>query len=339
VSLSKNSAALLRDFLLTGVLPKLSLPLVRAAREQGLSAHFLAAAEGDPSSDPELREALRDDARVFLRDGLRKLEAARAALAILDGAGLRALPMKGAALAESLYASVAERPMSDVDLLVLDAFDLAAAALEARGYAVTERASHAWALRDPDLGVTVELHRSVTSCPSLFPSSPGRLWARRVPGNGPISRRPGLEDLLLQLSLHASFQHGLVLSLVQWLDFRRLLAPPDLAFEVCLGEARGMRAAPALASAVLAAEAVVGAVPPERHRAELEGALPRSVRARLRAPMSLVAPARAPLARLRWDLAAGRRLDLVRETLGGGSGLKVARAARLVRRYGLGFFS
>jgi hypothetical protein len=340
VSLSKNSAALLRDFLLTGTLPPLTPSLVGTAREQGLSAHILAAIEAAPGlTPPALRDLLREDSRIFLRDGIRKLEAAGKTLALLDREGIRALPLKGAALAESLYASVAERPMADVDLLVLDSFPDAVRALEKSHYRVGERASHAWALHEPELGVTVELHKSLTSCPGLFPTHPGRLWGRSLPGTGPISRRPGFEDLLLQLALHASFQHGLVLSLVQWLDLRRLLERPSLDLEVTLRDARELRAGPALASAMLAATAVVGASIPAPHRAELDSWLPRSVRRWLGNPMMLITPTSPRLARIRWDLAAGRRLDLIRETFGTAEGGGMARAARLVRRFGPAFFS
>src|SRR5207342_3313102 len=99
------------------------------------------------------------------------------------------------------------------------------------GFAEVARGDHAWAFRDPSGHGIVELHRSVTSAPGLFPLDAFGLWQRRRAGRGQLRAWPSAEDLLLQLALHAAFQHGLVLSLVQWLDFRLLLErePLDVA--------------------------------------------------------------------------------------------------------------
>src|SRR5204863_158399 len=77
--------------------------------------------------------------------------------------------------------------------------------------------------------------------------------------------------------LHAAFQHGLRLSLVQFLDFRRLLdaTPPDAARLLELA-AVGRGEAP-LAVAVAAAEAVVGAVATAGLRDRLRPHVPRGL--------------------------------------------------------------
>src|SRR4029450_5847578 len=90
------------------------------------------------------------------------------------------------------------------------------------GFSVLARADHAWAFLDPLSGSVLELHHSVTSCPGLFPLDGPGLVARSREGSGQVRRLPAPEDLLVHLAMHASFQHGLVLSLVQWLHFRRL---------------------------------------------------------------------------------------------------------------------
>ncbi len=96
-------------------------------------------------------------------------------------------------------------------------------ALAAAGFTEVARGDHAWAFRDPAGHGILELHRSVVSAPGLYPLDREGLWARRREGRGQLKVLPSPEDLLLQLALHAAFQHGLVLSLAQWLDFRLVL--------------------------------------------------------------------------------------------------------------------
>jgi len=159
---------------------------------------------------------------------------------------------------------------------------------------------------------------------------------------------PSSEDLLVHLSLHATFQHGLALRLVQLLDFRRLLErePPDL---VLLAQvATSARAQGAVALALEAARALVGAPLAPGLEALVTTWLPsglrRYVAVKLRAdPAASFAPAEPALAWVRWQLAGGRRIALVRETLSpslssfpGPTGLGAAvRGLRLVRRWAL----
>jgi len=135
-----------------------------------------------------------------------------------------------------------------------------------------------------------------------------------------VKRVPSNEDLLVQLSLHAAFQHGLVLRLVQFLDFRRLIErePPDPARLAQV--AVGAPAQGAVALALEAAHALVGAPLGPALRELVTPWLPRGLRgyvaSRLRIdPSVLLAPAQSPIARVRWGLAAGYRTVLIRETL------------------------
>jgi hypothetical protein len=166
----------------------------------------------------------------------------------------------------------------------------------------------------------VELHRSVTSCPGFFPHDAAGLGARRVAAAGMVPWRPSSADLLVQLSLHAAFQHGFGLSLVQFLDFRRLLEriPPDL--DRVLEAAVVARAEGAVLLSLAAARAVVGAEAPAALEEALAALVPAAVIAHARVlaasdPLTLVAPARPSLVAARWVLARGRRRDLVRRTL------------------------
>jgi hypothetical protein len=278
-----------------------------------------------------LRNAVEED---FTR-GARQLETARRVQQLLVSRGVRALPLKGAAVAERLYDSVTHRSMLDVDLLVLDDWPRAVTLLKEAGFRPEREADHAQAFVDPALGTVLELHRVITSCGSLFPLDRDGLWMRSRAGVGLVTRVPSTEDLLVQLSLHAAFQHGLRLRLVQFLDFRRLLErePPDLA--VLYRVATDAGAQRAVGVAVEAARVAVGA-PIGRDLEELVAEwLPKKLR---RAAASTDGTPALPW--LRWQLADGRRLQLVRETLsprcstpGGERRGRAARALGLARRW------
>jgi hypothetical protein len=294
--------------------------LADAARFQGLAGLLHAAiARGESPWPVSVQRRLREIHRALLAHGIAQLDLVARVQVLLERAGIRSLPLKGAALAEAYYPTVADRPMSDVDLLVLDGWDGAVEALRGEGFRDVDAADHARAFLDPVSGTVLELHHSVCSCPGFYPLDREGLWARSRPAGGQVRRVPSIEDLLIHLSLHAAFQHGLRLSLVQYLDFRRLLeqTPPDV--DRLLALAARSRAEAPLAVAVAAAEAVVGACPAPRLRDRLAPHVPRGLGAWLEriaeAPLSTVIPAVAPLLRVRWELARGRRGEWLRRTL------------------------
>jgi hypothetical protein len=352
-----TALALLGHWLLTGKLP--AAPdeataglLVEAARVQGL-AGLLHQAIGEPRLRwPDgARTSLRRAEQEAFAFGVRQLDTAGRIQDLLAAEGVRCLPLKGAALAERLYDSVAHRPMADIDLLVLDEWSRAVSTLDKAGFVEQGQADHARAFLEPASGTIVELHRGVTSCARLFPLDLDAVWRRSLPGGGLVKRVPSPEDLLVHLSLHAAFQHGLVLSLVQYLDFRRLLErePPDPA-SVARGAAAA-RAEGAVALALEAAHAVVGAPLGPGLQELLSAWMPPRLRgyvaSRLGADRSaMIAPAEPSLARLRWELAAGQRMVLIRETLsptlssaaGPARRAALGRGLDLARRWGLPAF-
>jgi Uncharacterised nucleotidyltransferase len=320
VSRLRSGHASLVRWLVSGRAPAPDAELTSIAASQGLSARLCRAIDGAPERWPDAqRAALREAGRAGLVRTLRQLDVAARAASLLGAHGLRCLPLKGCAVAEWLYDSPAERSMSDVDLLGLDDWSAGRALLERHGFLVLEEADHAVSLRDPRTGVVVELHRSVTSCPGLFPLDAEGLWVRsREPGDG-RPRRPAPEDLLVQLASHATFQHGLVLSLGQYLDFRHLFERCALDLGLVSAAARAARAERLLAPALALASALVAApVPPELGewaQAQLSARQRRWLRAALRDPLRFVAPAPASLARIRWVMLQGRRPELLRRTL------------------------
>lgn len=319
--------------------------LIDAAADQGVAGLLDEAVRDDARWPAPARDRLQELRRALLRRGVWHLELARRAQARLDAHGRRSLALKGAALDEWLYATPADRGRADVDLLALDDWDASCRALLEAGFEPGERADHAWSLRDPSSGLALELHRALTSCPRLHPVDADGLWARRVACPGLVTHRPSAEDLLVQLALHAAFQHGLVLSLGQWLDLRRLLERAPFDWRRLADIAAAANAGPALAVTLAAARAVLDA--PLLPEAPADGLLdpPRGLRAwlgkRLADPLSCVMPSRPALPRLRWALAAGRRRVLLADTLwpaGAPSSpwrrivTGTARAARLARR-------
>jgi len=293
--------------------------LVEAARVQGLAGLLHGAVEAEPQGWPEgARGRLRDLHRALLARGVGQLDLARRAQRVLETAGIRSLPLKGAAVAETHYLTVADRPMSDVDLLALGGWDTATRLLRGEGYREVEAADHACAFRDPVSGGTLELHHSVCSCPGFYPLDADGVWSRSRAAGGQVTRVPSVEDLLLHLSLHAVFQHGLALSLVQYLDFRRVLqhTPPDP--DLLLALAAASRAEAPLAVALAAAEAVVAAPAGgllDRVRRHLPRALAPWLERVAAAPLSVVSPAPPALVRVRWEIAAGRRREWLWRTL------------------------
>jgi hypothetical protein len=274
-----------------------------------------------------------DPALAVLVRTLRQLDAARRVLDLLAAASLRALPLKGAALAELVYASPADRPMDDVDVLALDAPARALDVLRGAGFVPLAEADHAWSLRDPESGTAVELHRAIASPRGFHPIAVEAIWSRRVSGAGIVPLRPGDEDLLVQLAVHAAFQHGLGLKAVQWTDVARLVARP-LDPARLDGIVREMRAADALAATLAGARAVLGPGAVPSALADRWGSV--SLR-RWAARVAAVRPDVPPraLALARWRLARGRRGELLRLTLAPGpfeGGAALRRAVHLGRR-------
>jgi hypothetical protein len=336
----RPTLAALRAWLVSDIPPRPGSPsearaLAAEAASQGLAGLLSGALE--PAEWPlEIRQGLEATRRALLFRGVQQLDALASAVDRLAREGLRALPLKGAALAEDLYPSIADRPMCDVDLLALDDYDASRRVLEAAGLRAVDVSDHAVALVAGG-GVVLELHRSVTSCPGLFTAELEPLWARSREGRGQARRIPSAEDLLVQLGLHAAFQHGLVLRLVQYLDFRRLLERPlDAARVAAIAHETGAEIA--LAAALAAAAVLAGAAVPDPLRRAL-APLPEQDRRWLQRwlsdPERSLAPREAPLARLRWMAARGRRRGLVRGTLlvrhAGGP---VRRALGLAARFG-----
>src|SRR5262245_1855595 len=127
---------LLGGWLITGEPPSApnetaAIVLAEAAREQGVAALLYQALSAQRVPWTEAgRSALRRAEQQDFAFGVRQLDTARRVQDLLAARGVRCLPLKGAALVESLYDSPGHRPMADVDLLVLDEWPRAVPLLE-----------------------------------------------------------------------------------------------------------------------------------------------------------------------------------------------------------------
>jgi hypothetical protein len=314
----------LRRWLQSGDPPQADGPndessLISSARLQGLAPLLASAVRSSETWSSASLTRLKSIERVSLVRGILQLDLVRRIQDLLLKRGLRALPLKGAAVAERFYSSIAHRPMSDVDLLALDDWRATCATMLENGFSFKTHADHAVVFVDDASGNVVELHHALTSCPGFFRVDNEGLWSRSVPGQGQVPLLPSVEDTLVSLSTHAAFQHGFVLTLGQHLDFTRIVSTAALDMERLLDLASRARALTALASALASAAIVFSDVSSLRSFEKPPGSLPRGLRRYLQKcafrPLSLVSPSRPTLASIRWSLAVGRRLALVKLTL------------------------
>lgn len=311
----------LRTWLTSGRLPASladdeAAALAAVAERQGLAPLLDdAVAAAEPRWKPLVADDLRRAHRASLAASLRRLDVAARVLGRLAAAGVPALPLKGCAVAEDLYDSPAHRPMGDVDVLVLGDWRAARDALAGEGYAAADQADHALGLRDPQTGEVVELHHSVTACPGLFPIDVEAVWRRRRAGAGLVPWLPDPLDRLLMLALHAVFQHGLVLRLGQYLDFRRALERDAVDAAELVARAREARAIACVGIALAVAQRLVGAPVPEALAGLAAAAGQRALVAAAATPEAWRGGEPASLARVRWTVSAGQRLRLLAATL------------------------
>jgi hypothetical protein len=177
--------------------------------------------QGSCSPPPSVVEELR---RTYLsgaaRNVRRFLELSRI-LGAFRTASIAVIPLKGAFLAEAVYADIALRPMSDVDLLVpLPEMARSLETLRALGYAsdyefdhlAEEAISQHMPLMHGPNGVVVELHWTIVD-PLLrteFRETDLQgVWDRAVLATvaGVPVQALCPTDLLLQLCLHVAAQH------------------------------------------------------------------------------------------------------------------------------------
>lgn len=139
--------------------------------------------------------------------------------------GLRVLALKGISIADQLYGGVHNRPMGDIDLLVVDRSQFVAASDLARSFGMLEigASDHALVFKEPVTGAVLEWHVSLTACPGLFRVNGDSLWEQRVAVAGTPVFRLSDVDLVVHLALHTAFQHGFAANEYHYGDFVRAI--------------------------------------------------------------------------------------------------------------------
>lgn len=206
------------------------------------------------------------------------LDALGQVIQALQRAGVSALVLKGAALAETVYPSIAERPMADLDLLVREEeIEAAAKCLRDLGYLPSRNEDCVFS-KITRFHVRLDLHYQVWY---LAAEDFRRLWDESQPfsiAQTPARTLPADEALIYTLA-HAAIEHGTLGPVVledisrlcsfyrQSLDWDRIVEKIEkynlqLPLYYALSAARELKAAPIPAKAL-------GKLKPSSFRARL----------------------------------------------------------------------
>jgi len=221
---------------------------------------------------PELTQFFRANAikNLYLTAELLRI------LRLLDAQGIRAVPLKGPALAQSLYGDLALREFCDLDVLVQET-DLRKARelLEAQGYhldasldprgeAAHIRNEQDYPFRHPAKGILIELHWRFAPRWFAFPLAPSQVWPRLQPMHLAGREVPSFcpEHLFLFLAAHGAKHRWCAL---KWLcDLAQLIhRHPRLDWEWIVDQARRSHAVRVLLLGIHLAAQLGAPVPPE----------------------------------------------------------------------------
>jgi len=163
--------------------------------------------------------------------------------------GIPVMLLKGAALLESVYTSVASRSMGDLDLLVPEAAIGAAVetlcgigfrsdAAQLNRWPVTHR--HVPRLIGNDSAAVVELHRHILNGGDVASITP--MWQRALPGRGGPWLTPSPTDMVVHLAVHftedRAYHSRFALRQLADLAATIRIAEHDLDWELVADEAR-----------------------------------------------------------------------------------------------------
>jgi len=224
-----------------------------------------------------------------LHDRLGKL------LALLGQHDIDALLLKGAGLAYSAYASLDERPMGDIDLLVHpDVADRAWKLAVENGWMrrkdVAEERSyedhqHLSPLEDADgMQIGLEIHIALFTQQAPFTLHASQLWerARRITIAGAPALVPSAEDQLVHAALHFAWSHEMTFGTWRTLrDVERIVAANTLDWNEFVARAKAIRGGTCCYWTLRLARDLAGVTVPEPVLEVLSPRLPESVLRRL----------------------------------------------------------
>lgn len=238
----------------------------------------------------------------LLRNRRLAAELARVAAA-LHRAGVDVIVLKGGALAPTVYDHPAQRPMTDLDLLVPPGqAGAAATVLEAEGYHPSGSVpAHMlpfqqrfgggveWLRREEGTTTRLDVQHDLVGvdwCRGLFRVAPEALWAAARPlhWDGAEALQLSAEDTLVHLCLHPAVHHGYASSLLGYADLDRLVERQEPAsfWPGFVERAGRLRVRTAAYRGLLGARHLLGTpVPDEVLRALAPGALQARALARL----------------------------------------------------------
>ncbi len=186
--------------------------------------------------------------------------------ALLSGAGIDALFLKGVVLSQLLYEDVSVRGVGDIDLLVEPGDFLRAEALLVGGGYVTDGVAQPdqreLCLRHPDNGQLIELHQRLSINPARLDVPFRKLWQERQTVRLGSSEVPTLPARLLALYLVAHGSEHCWERLCWVADIAGLLTVPDAAERMLL-EARSEGLEKAMQLALLLAHHWLGRALPQ----------------------------------------------------------------------------
>jgi hypothetical protein len=227
----------------------------------------------------EVRERLARRAQEIL---FRNLALAGELMGLLDRferAGIRALPIKGPVLAETVYGGIGNRQFEDLDVLVERRNLRAAAALLAEsgyqsghagrwaGEAVMLRTEYHFPFVHAKRGISVELHAEIAPYYLGVRLPFGELCGRseRRPLAGRMAASLSLEDTMLLVSVHGAKHAWNSLDMVRGAAL--LARRPDVDWRAALDRARAAGARRMLLLGVELARRLAGVPVPEALRA------------------------------------------------------------------------
>jgi len=211
--------------------------VLAAARRHGLELLLYDRLRAEAWKDrlpPEVKDSLRERYLAVTARNMVMLHHAAEILKALKAAGVEVIVLKGLYLVENIYASIGLRIFGDIDLLLRkESLVDALTVMQGLGYVLSTWYDPADPNTDikhlpplqKDKAPTIELHWTILEEDEPFSIDAEGLWQRAVPARvaGVEVLALALEDLILHLSLHHTYQHRLRAGLRSLYDIAEVL--------------------------------------------------------------------------------------------------------------------